>query len=131
MELATTGPKKGLHDLQSAPMPTVPSMTLSRSAVTRSSSPAPRPSTSPPAPPGNPKSSTTSTTMNHHGPTTIKRTVTTTTYEPRSYEHVSFNNPLNLHSVSPHTDSSVNTSDKENSSFQSGSSLLNRDSGKL
>ncbi|OQR75291.1 cement precursor protein 3B variant-like [Tropilaelaps mercedesae] len=125
----TSGPKKSLHDLQAANMSAIPSMAISRSSVTRSSSPAPRPSASPPAPPTNPKTSTTSTTTTLQGPTTIKRTVTTTTYEPRPYEHVSFNNPLNLHPGSPQTDSSVNTSDKENSSFQSGSSFLNRDSG--
>ncbi|XP_022701882.1 GATA zinc finger domain-containing protein 11-like [Varroa jacobsoni] len=124
----TTGPKKGLHDLQSASMP-VPSMSLSRTSVTRSNSPAPRPSASPSAPPGIAKSPTIASTTTHHGPTSIKRTVTTTTYEPRPYEYVTFNNPLNFQSTSPHTDSSVNTSDKENSSFQSGSSFLNRDSG--
>lgn len=131
MRYVSIGPKKGLHDLQSASMP-VPSMPLSRTSVTRSNSPAPRPSASPSAPPGIAKSPTiaSTTTTTHHGPTSIKRTVTTTTYEPRPYEYVTFNNPLNFQSTSPHTDSSVNTSDKENSSFQSGSSFLNRDSGK-
>ncbi|XP_028967587.1 serine/arginine repetitive matrix protein 1-like [Galendromus occidentalis] len=117
-DLETSGPKKGLHDLQTQTMP-VPAMTLSRSPITRSSSPPIRPSTSPPDPP-------TITTNHIKGPTFVKRTVTTTTYEPKPYEHVSFNNPLGY---SQATDSSVNTSDKENSSFQSGSSFLNRDSG--